>query len=230
MTDYLVFTLSATIGAMGDLAGHERRGSFLWPGRSAITGLMGAALGLRRGDNFAALDALGLAVAPLRNAADDGFRDYHTVETVPSAKAKKPNSRVEALRIAGCNTNTTITLRDYRTGILCGVAAWGGDLERVRAALEKPVFTLFLGRKSCPLSAPVGARIVNARPPEEALQHVRVPNWHKGAVATQMMTDAQPDDTHVEIRHDRAIDRSRWHFAPRRVAFRSIHIEPQVMV
>ena len=27
MTDYLVFTLSANLGAMGEFAGHERRGS-----------------------------------------------------------------------------------------------------------------------------------------------------------------------------------------------------------
>ena len=44
MNDYLVFTLASAFGAMGDLAGHERRGTLPWPGRSAILGLLGAAL------------------------------------------------------------------------------------------------------------------------------------------------------------------------------------------
>ena len=50
MIDYLVFTLSANLGAMGEFGGHERRSSLDWPGRSAIIGLLGAALGLRRSD------------------------------------------------------------------------------------------------------------------------------------------------------------------------------------
>lgn len=227
MTEYLVFTLSATIGAMGDLAGHERRGSQLWPGRSAVTGLLGAALGLRREDDFSDLDALGLAVAPFVTGVEHVFRDYHTVETVPSAKARRPNSRPEALRIAGRDTNTTITLRDYRTGSLFGVALWGGELEPLRAALVEPVFTLYFGRKSCPLSAPVAPRIVTADSPEDALAYVQLPRWRAGAVAVHLMTDAQDGDTHVETRHDQALDRSKWHFAARRVAHRPVDIRPE---
>jgi CRISPR system Cascade subunit CasD len=231
MSGYLVFTLSASIGAMGDLAGHERRGSFLWPGRSAIVGLLGAALGLRRGSDFSAIDALELAVAPFsatgsQRDAQQGFRDYHTVETIPSGKAKRPNSRPEALRRAGRETNTAITLRDYRTNLLFGVALWGAPLDHIRAALMEPVFSLYLGRKSCPLSAPVAARIVNECSPEAALAHVQLPQWRAGAVATQLITDAQDTDRHVEIRHDQAMDRDHWHFRPRRIAFRSVDIQP----
>lgn len=228
MSQFLVFTLSASIGAMGDLAGHERRGSYLWPARSAIIGLLGAALGLRREDDFSQLDQLGMAVAPFQHPTDGGFRDYHTVETIPSAKVKKPNSRPQALRAAGQGTNTTITLRDYRTGPLFGVVIWGDGLAPLRDALNRPVFTLYLGRKSCPLSAPVGAQIVNAPTVEQAMAQARVPAWRQGVVATQLITDAGDDDTHIETRHDRAIDRRHWHFAPRQVAFRSVHILPEI--
>ncbi|PTX40395.1 CRISPR system Cascade subunit CasD [Gemmobacter caeni] len=226
MQPHLVFTLTAALGAMGDLAGHERRGTLDWPGRSAILGLLGAALGLRRDDDFSALEALSIAVAVF----DGGtmLRDYHTVETVPSAAVKRANSRPEALRLAGkLRTNTTITLRDYRGGACYGVAVSGEGLERLRAALERPVFTLWLGRKSCPLAAPVGARIVSAEGPEQALRHLRLPPWREGAVARRMMVDATLQDTHVEQRMDRATDRAHWHFVPRAVAVRAVCIAPE---
>jgi CRISPR system Cascade subunit CasD len=224
MTNYLIFTLSATISAMGDLAGHQRRGTYQWPGRSALTGLLGAALGLQRTDNFKMIDNLGMAVAVFSSGDETSFRDYHTVETVPSAKAKQPNSRPEALISATGQTNTTITLRDYRTGFLCGVALWGGPLEHIRDALHQPTYTLYLGRKSCPLSAPVAAKLIDAATAEEAISKVQVPGWRKKIVATQLITDADATDKYVEVRHDKAIDRDRWHFEPRKVAFRPIKI------
>jgi CRISPR system Cascade subunit CasD len=231
MQSYLVFTLSATLGAMGDLAGHERRGSWAWPGRSAILGLMAAALGIRRDGDFSALDRLDLAVAVF----DDGhpMRDYHTVETVPSAVMKQANSRPEALLAAGkLRSNTTITLRDYRAGGLYGVAVWGGDLAPMAAAVNAPQFTLYLGRKSCPLSAPPAAHVVQADAPETALTMVQLPPWRlvdqnnkeRLQVARLLLADAGPDDSHTEERHDRAVDRALWHFAPRRVGFRAVEI------
>ena len=36
MQPYLVFGLTAALGAMGELAGHERRGALSWPARSAL--------------------------------------------------------------------------------------------------------------------------------------------------------------------------------------------------
>ena len=218
--EHLVFTLSATLASMGDLAGHERRGTWAWPGRSAVLGLCGAALGIRREGDFSALDRLKVTVA----AFDEGapLRDYHTVQTVPSAAVKRPNSRPEALRDAGLRTNTTITLRDYRVGVLFGVAITGEGLEPLREALNAPVFTLYLGRKSCPLSAPPGARIVEAPDTAQALAGLILPPWCAGMVPRVLLADAGPDDTHVETRHDAPRDRQRWQFSPRPVAVRGL--------
>lgn len=117
MVEYLVFTLCAALGAMGELAEHEWRGSLAWPGRSAVIGLVAAAMGIRRGDGaaFARLDALRMAVGVI----DDGLplRDCHTVETIPTAAARNPDSRPAAIARAGRQTNTTLTLRDYRVGV-----------------------------------------------------------------------------------------------------------------
>jgi CRISPR system Cascade subunit CasD len=218
--EHLVFTLSATLGAMGDLAGHERRGSWAWPGRSAVLGLCGAALGIRREEDFSSLDTLGLAVAQYDAGAP--LRDYHTVQTVPTVSVKRPNSRPQALRAAGQGLNTTITLRDYRVGVLYGVVLWGAELESLRDALNSPVFTLYLGRKSCPLSAPPGARIVEADGPEAALAALILPPGREGARPLLLITDAEPNDGNVETRHDTPRDRQHWHFAPRKVAVRGL--------
>lgn len=226
MAEHLIFQLSATLGAMGDLAGHERRGSLIWPGRSALIGLMGAALGIRRDGDFSGLEALQVAVAIFDPGAV--MRDYHTVQTVPGAAAKRPQSRPEALRTAGRRTNTTITLRDYRAGPLYGVAVWGGDLAPLAAALRAPTFTLYLGRKSCPLAAPLDPQIIDAESAEAALTALRLPPWHAGARAEVMASDARPDAPRHIIRHDQATDRRAWHFAPRQVAMLPVDIRPEV--
>lgn len=221
MQPFLIFGLSASLAAMGELAGHERRGSLIWPGRSAILGLLGAALGIRREGDFSALDALGVSVAIFDAGAP--LRDYHTIETVPSAAAKRPNSRPEALREARGRTTTTITLRDYRAGVFYGVAVTGAGLDALQAALTAPRFTLYLGRKSCPLSAPPGAKIVTAETPEAALAHLTPPPWltARGAVSARTLI---VDADRGEIVHDRPIDRSLWHFAPRTIARRPVEI------
>ncbi|PTV94068.1 CRISPR system Cascade subunit CasD [Rhodobacter aestuarii] len=221
MQPFLIFGLSASLGAMGELAGHERRGALDWPGRSAILGLMGAALGIRREGDFAALDALDVSVAIFEAGAP--LRDYHTIETVPTAAAKRPNSRPEALRDARGRTNTTITLRDYRAGVFYGVAVQGEGLEPLCEALKKPHFTLYLGRKSCPLSAPPGAKLVQAETPEHALAHLSAPPWlcARGVPVARTLVEGA---TKGEVVHDRPVDRKLWHFAPRMVARRAVEI------
>lgn len=230
MPDHLVFTLVSAFGAMGEHAGHERRGTRTWPGRSAILGLLGAALGLRR-DNAAGLATLD----PIRMAVgvhDEGapMRDYHTVTTVPSAAARRPDSRAAALRAAGRDANVTITLRDYRVGPLYAVALWGAPLEPLAEALRRPAFALWLGRKSCPLAAPPDPRIVAAKGPLEALATARLPGfrwsagWIDGPCSLRpplrfVASDVDLGGRRVETRNDVPLDRTLWHFGSRDVHF-----------
>jgi CRISPR system Cascade subunit CasD len=226
MPEYLVFALTAALGSMGDLAGHERRGSWSWPGRSAVLGLCAAALGIRRDGDFAALDRLGMAVATF--AAGEPLRDFHTVESVPPAGAKAPQSRAEALRIgrARGKTDTTITLRDYRAGLLYGVALWGDGLAALETALRRPAFTLYLGRKSCPLAAPLRPARVQADGAAAALAlGLVIPPWFAGTRAQVIATEEAAPGARTEIRHDRPTDRRAWHFAPRPVRILACDIQ-----
>ncbi|MCL1563213.1 MULTISPECIES: type I-E CRISPR-associated protein Cas5/CasD [Acetobacteraceae] len=225
---YLVFSLSASLGSMGELAGHERRGSLLWPGHSALIGLMGAALGIRRDGDFSGLDSLKIDVAVFDSGT--ALRDFHTIQSVPAAAVKKPNSRPEAIRKAGERLTTSITLRDYRAGVFYGVAVQGEGLEEIAAALRKPHFTLYLGRKSCPLSSPLNPQVVQADTVEEALGQVKVPFWlsrHVDLSEKVMVVGEQGSQR--DYVHDVPLDRQRWHFAARDVGIRHVELPGKTM-
>ncbi|MCL1511862.1 MULTISPECIES: type I-E CRISPR-associated protein Cas5/CasD [Acetobacteraceae] len=225
---YLVFSLSASLGSMGELAGHERRGSLLWPGHSALIGLMGAALGIRRDGDFSGLDSLKIDVAVFDSGT--ALRDFHTIQSVPAAAVKKPNSRPEAIRKAGGRLTTSITLRDYRAGVFYGVAVQGEGLEEIAAALRKPHFTLYLGRKSCPLSSPLNPQVVQADTVEEALGQVKVPFWlsrHVDLSEKVMVVGEQGSQR--DYVHDVPLDRQRWHFAARDVGIRHVELLGKTM-
>ena len=54
--------------------------------------------------------------------------------------------------------------------------------------------------------------------PENALAQLILPPWRQGARLHGVVVE----DPSGEVLHDRAIDRARWHFAPRRVTLRPV--------
>ena len=222
MVEFVILTLAAPMGAFGDLAGHERRHSGAWPARSAVLGLVGAALGVRR-DEVAGQEKLSrwhVAVSVLSRGG--AFWDFHTVQTIPTARAKQPATRRDALDALGSSDNPLITWRYYRSDCAFGVALWGGEApERVRDALMRPHFTPYLGRKSCPLSAPMAPRVVKAENPVEALARIQLPSFLKRELDPRrplvVASDEPLDGGRQEIRWDEPLDRTSWHFGPRTV-------------
>lgn len=222
MREYLAFDLSGPMGAFGSYAGHERRGSESMPSRSAVLGLLGAALGIERADHDAqtALRCYRVAVRPLAQSAP--LRDYHTVQTVP-AKIRRPDGRRAAIEAIGRDINTSITVRDYRTDVAFIVAVWSDDapwpLPELRDALLRPVFVLYLGRKSCPPAAPLGPRIVAGPDPVTVLRDACVPEWLgrgvPGGIASDPFAGGSPDRT--ELAPAEPLDRGLWHFGEREV-------------
>ncbi len=184
MREHLIFLLAAPMASFGSYAGHKRRGSELVPMRSAVLGLVGAALGIDRADSgrHMALRAYSVAVQPFQDSIP--LRDYHTAQTAPTAKAKAPPTRKIALERAGRDAHTIITMRDYRCDVLVGVALWGDGrwtLDNLARDLQRPSFPLYLGRKSCPLASPLNPVIVTTPGPVEALARIEIPEWlHSG--------------------------------------------------
>jgi CRISPR system Cascade subunit CasD len=218
MPDFLVFTLTGPMGSFGDLAGHEQRSSGTWPARSAVLGLIGAAQGIRR-DDASGQNTLGIwrmAVGTLTLGAP--LRDFHTVQAVPSARIRRPNSRAEALASLTPDDHPVLTTRDYLTDCAYSVALWGGDPAHLAEALSRPFYTPYLGRKACPLGAPMAPRIVTADNPLAALSAAQLPSWLASARPFRVMLDPWDGiDGRRETRWDEPQDRQLWHFAPREV-------------
>ena len=180
MRDHLTFLLSAPLASFGSYAGHARRGSESVPMRSAVLGMIGAAIGIDREDTEFQEKLRTYSVAVQSFQRSTALRDYHTVQTVPTAKSKRPNTRSQAFKRAGHDVNTIITHRDYRCDVLIGVALWGSGwwtLGDLAAYLKQPKFQLYVGRKSCPLTSPLNPEVVVAEGPVEALARIEVPEW-----------------------------------------------------
>ena len=215
MTEYLVFTLAAPMGSFGGLAGHERRGSDSWPKRSAILGLLGAVLGIERCDTARQEELRKWKVAVSVLSESVPLQDFHTVQTVPSARIKRPDTRRQALNKLIKKDNPVITWRDYRCDCAFGVALRDGpEIEATHSALERPVFTPYLGRKSCPLSAPMAPHRVQAANAVEALNQAVLPPYLKSLPPILIASDEALPGARHETFWDEPLDREGWHFGP----------------
>ena len=225
MREHLTFLLAAPMASFGSYAGHERRGSELVPLRSAVLGLVGAAIGIDRSDADGQSDLRRYSVAVQSFQSSVPTRDYHTVQTVPTSKARRPNSRRSALERAGRDVNTIITIRDYRCDVLIGAALWGDgqwSLNRIADCLRNPKFPLYLGRKSCPLAGPLNPVVANALGPAEALSSIEVPEclrfrgWSDQHRARHFVhSDSLEDGTlprSTELVPGEPLDRQLWTF------------------
>lgn len=164
MTEYLVFRLYAPLASWGEAAVGETRPTATYPGRSAIIGLLGAALGVRRDDDEGQRqlrDNVGIAIK--QRSPGSLLRDYHTVQ-VPASQSKVTyHTRRDELNAPRKVINTILSSRDYRCDGLWTIAVWlmpdaGLTLEDLEKALSTPYFPFYLGRKACPPAAPLAPR------------------------------------------------------------------------
>jgi CRISPR system Cascade subunit CasD len=171
MVEALCFTLAAPMGSFGAVAGNLSRGTLDRPGHSLIVGLIGAALGLERDDPRLLAMSEELRVVVSMEASGQHLRDYHTVQTAKERRGFRPSTRRELLEDG--DLNTIITERDYLTDLCITVAVLRDDgpftLAEMARALRQPHFTLYLGRKSCPLALPVLPDVIEADTAELAL-------------------------------------------------------------
>lgn len=168
MATFLVFHLYGPLASWGEIAVGEVRPSATRPTRSALLGLLAAALGLRRTEEEAQANlAAGLRFAVRVDRGGVPIADYHTAQVKAPRRGFAPATRAEQLSARRDDLETILSRREYRCDAAYTVAAWrvgetAPPLEALCAALGHPFFPLYLGRKSCPLAWPLGAKTVEA--------------------------------------------------------------------
>jgi len=235
MREYLVFRLCGPMVSWGDIAVGEVRPSYTHPSKSAVLGMVAAALRIDRDQEqkhrelaaaygFAVrLDSMGVPLV-----------DYHTAQVPPSGSGRNRRAfatRGEELCTPRDELKTILSRRDYRMDALAIVALWARaatppySFEEIRSVLERPGYVLYLGRKSCPLALPVEGQLVTAASLREAfaatrfsqieaLRHLRISGppafyWDDGAEAGFVAHQTFE-------RRDVPLSRRRWQFEARR--------------
>lgn len=246
MSDYLVFRLYGPMASWGEIAVGESRHSAAYPSKSALIGLLAAALGIRRDDEDAQAMLTSIYRFGVKLLAEGApLRDYHTVQAPPQQKKMRYRTRRQELSEPS-RLGTLLSAREYRCDSLALVAIDAlpdapYSLAEIVTALDRPHFPLYLGRKSCPLAAPLQAQLVAADSVRAALDNVPLfslssLNWRSEPVAWPADSDrygfrldkklvryywddgmtAGMGTTMSLVRHDQPTSRRRWQFAPRR--------------
>ncbi len=234
MRDYLIFCLYGPLAAWGDIAVGEYRPSFAHPSKSAIVGLLAAALGIRRDDaerQKALAESCSLAVRV--DAMGTLLRDYHTTQVPPAKRGITHCTRRSEL--AGNDLNTILSSRDYRCDAVYTVvievregAAY--TVRELADALAKPVFTLYLGRKSCPLALPLQPKVVTRNSVKEALAGFIPDHGELAGIINDSLAlfywedglDSGFPHEQVITRRDAPLSRTRWQFGERREHYCSV--------
>lgn len=226
MTEYLVFTLYGPMASWGEIAMGEARNSTMYPTRSALIGLLGAACGVDRGD-AAAQSALrdGYRFGLRVDAFGEPLRDYHTVQYGEPRRGQVFRTRRDELKNAR-KVGTLLSARGYRVDAVSSIAveAVAGapyTLAELRAAILRPQYVLYLGRKSCPPALPINPIIRSAESMRSALEELpdaalRLPvrrgpqayYWDQG-----MNSGIEASSLHW--RNDQPLSRDRWQFGRR---------------
>lgn len=235
MQEYLIFRLYGPLASWGTTAVGEERPTADMPSRSALLGLLGAALGIER-QAEKTLQSLQTSVCfgVKQVAAGTLLRDYHTAQVPPQRSKVVHYSRQSELSAA--DLNTVLSKRDYYCDALWVVAVWviedaSFTLEQLKQALLRPVFPLYLGRKSCPVAAPLAPQIYKAHTLKEALNqpfepftrsHTEDTWWLARSTWARYNWEGSPDllgeaTTHVvrTVPWDEPLSRDRWQFAQR---------------
>lgn len=207
----LTIRLSGPLQSYGNEATFARRTTGDYPSKSAIIGMLSAAMGYRRDDTrIIELNTLSFAVRV--DKPGRVMTDYQTVEW-------KTDTR-------------KITYRDYLQDAVF-VVAIGSENDRLidtlKVALQHPKFQLCLGRRANVPAGPLKLQVIEGQNPVQVLMDLdwQASNWFqkktkKATVTVELITDADllPEaKTGTELAKDQVISFDQRH---RQMDFRAI--------
>jgi CRISPR system Cascade subunit CasD len=167
-TAYLALLLAGPLQSWGFSSRFQRRTTGLHPTKSGIIGLVSAAMGLAKGspeegDWLPKLSALKLTSIVLPRNDVRRLDDFHT--TGGGYDKKTHPQFIPRKASGGPSDNPTVSRRQFLLEARFGVILAGDRfvLERAAAALQDPIWGVWLGRKSCIPAEPISPRIFNTR-------------------------------------------------------------------
>ena len=168
MNEYLILRLKGVLQSWGGHTFEDYRPSNLFPTRSGLVGLLAACLGIDRKDleNQRALSDCFRYGVRIDETVNRFYKitDFHTVLKARRVSGKAGDNPVVSRREYLCDASFTVALKLTDTTTF--------SVQRIIDHLQQPVFTPFLGRRSCPLSVPPFLSIVQAGSLIKALEVV----------------------------------------------------------
>lgn len=215
MANTLYLHLEAPLQSWGERGRWSIRDSAPEPTKSGIIGLIGCAMGVGDDATLRMLSEQTLMAVRI-DRAGTLLTDYHTIgggydePALLTAEGKPKKSSGQP--------HTEISLRDYLCDAAFVVALWSADealIERMATAIQNPVWTIFLGRKSCPPATPIYIGVATMNDVETAIKHAEpTPRMERNA-AGMVRAVIETSATEGILRRDHMVSRRYRRFAPR---------------
>ena len=223
MSHILFMRLAGPMQSWGVMSRFSRRDTGKEPSKSGVIGLICAAMGIDREDDanedLKKLSASKFGVRVLRQGILQS--DYHTAMDIVKADGKVP-PRPKHPKFTSVSTRFYLADADF-------IAAIHSDdrdlLERVHAALKKPVWQLFLGRKAFVPHVPIPVNdahaIIDGEDINDALNDKTITERLCGMMPYRAFDEHQrlviEDDAGSEMRQDVPLSFAKRRFTVRRV-------------
>lgn len=182
----LTIKLTAVLQSWGNEALYNYRTSTHLPTKSAIIGMLAAALGYERNDpRIKALDTLRFAVRV--DQPGHSMTDFHMVHYYKNAEKKT-------------GASAKVTYRQYYADAIYLVALTGqdNDMEKLEYALHHPVFPLYFGRRANVPSGVLKTKLYDTDNPIDMLK--------KAVWEASTRFQKQHEKYHAEIISDAPVD------------------------
>ena len=191
----LLLRLAGPFQAWGSSSRFNVRASEREPTKSGVVGLIAAAMGRRREDPIE--DLLDIKFGVRIDQVGKIMRDFHTAHSDETGQS-------------------FISHRYYLQDAIFLAGIEGNDLllDTIDEALKKPMFPLYLGRRSCPPTGQITLGIREGLGLLETLKSPEAAPWQAGIwyqkkqgkeVYLELVTDAEPSDKGAFLRGDNPI-------------------------
>lgn len=179
MGEYLILKLHGPMQAWGEHTFEGKRPSGNFPTRSALLGLLGACLGIGRTDRERLQQLADSALFAVLKEERFVRKGDGNMKALPIIKATDYHTVQDAREnYSGIKSHETIqTWREYLFDAAYTVAVWNAQeaaitLDALEEAVKTPIFTPYLGRRSCPLARPLFAARITAENANAALRQL----------------------------------------------------------